>query len=101
VGVKLNLMTAFHPQSDRQSEVVNKVITMYLHCLTGDRPQQWLQWLPWVEYCYNTSFHSSLRSTLFKVAYSQEPPSLHAYMPGAARLLAIHQQLMERDEFIC
>jgi hypothetical protein len=44
-----------------------------------------------VEYCYNTSFHSSLRSTLFKVAYGREPPSLHAYMPGEARLLAVHQ----------
>jgi hypothetical protein len=29
-GVKLQLSSAFHPQSDGQSEVVNKVITMYL-----------------------------------------------------------------------
>jgi hypothetical protein len=44
-GVKLQLSTAFHPQSDGQSEAVNKVITMYLRCLAGDRPRQWLQWL--------------------------------------------------------
>jgi transposase InsO family protein len=45
-GVKLNLTTAFYPQSGSQYEAVNKVITMYLHCLAGDRPRQWLQWLP-------------------------------------------------------
>jgi hypothetical protein len=32
------MMTAFHPQSDGQSEAANRVIIMYLHCLTGDRP---------------------------------------------------------------
>lgn len=45
-SVQLNRSYAFHPQSDGQTEVVNKVITMYLRCLTGDRPRQWLQWLP-------------------------------------------------------
>jgi hypothetical protein len=33
---------AFHPQTDNQSEAVNKVIAMYLHCITGDRPHDWL-----------------------------------------------------------
>jgi hypothetical protein len=74
---------------------------MYLRCLAGDWPRQWLQWLPWAEYCYNTSFHSSLRSTPFKVVYGREPPSLRAYTPSEAHLSAIHQQLMECDEFIC
>jgi hypothetical protein len=40
VGIKLNLSSTFHPQSDGQSEATNKMITMYLHCITGDRP--WL-----------------------------------------------------------
>lgn len=55
-GVKLNLSSAFHPQSDGQTEAVNKIIGMYLRCLTGDRPRQWMCWLSWAEYCYNTSF---------------------------------------------
>jgi transposase InsO family protein len=46
-GVRLQMSSAFHPQSDGQTEVVNKIITLYLYCLTGDRPRQWLQWLPW------------------------------------------------------
>lgn len=39
VFTKLHMSSAFHPQSDGQSEAVNKVITMYLRCLVGDRPR--------------------------------------------------------------
>lgn len=37
-GVKLRMSTTFHPQTDGQSEATNKTITMYLRCITGDRP---------------------------------------------------------------
>jgi hypothetical protein len=37
-GVQLRMSTAFHPQTDGQSEAVNKTIGIYLRCLTGDRP---------------------------------------------------------------
>jgi len=38
LGTKLHMSSAFHPQSDGQTEAVNKMIGMYLRCLTGDRP---------------------------------------------------------------
>jgi hypothetical protein len=44
---------------------------MYLRCFTSDRPRRWFQWLPWVEYCYNTSYHSSLKTTPFEVGLLQ------------------------------
>lgn len=50
-GVQLKMSTAFHPQTDGQSEAVNKTIGMYLRCMAGDRPCSWLEWLPWAEYC--------------------------------------------------
>jgi len=64
-GVKLRMSTAFHSQTDRQSKVVNKIITMYLICLTGDRPRDWLDWLAWAEFCYNTAYHTALQATPF------------------------------------
>jgi len=39
-GVQLRMSTAFHPQTDGQSEAVNKTIAMYLRCITGDRPRK-------------------------------------------------------------
>jgi hypothetical protein len=41
-GVTLRMSTAFHPQTDGQSEVVKKNIAMYLRCVTGDRPHAWV-----------------------------------------------------------
>jgi hypothetical protein len=54
-GVKLLLSSAFHPQTDGQSEVTNRTIAMHLRCMANDRPRSWLQWLPWAEFCYNSS----------------------------------------------
>jgi hypothetical protein len=99
-GTKLNMSSAFHPQTDDQSEAANKIITMYLRCLAGDRPRHWLQWLPWAEYCYNSSFQASIRTSPFKMVYGRDPPSIRTYIEGEARLLAVHQQLSARDEFL-
>lgn len=73
---------------------------MYLRCLAGDRPRSWLQWLPWAEYCYNSSYPSALRATPFEVVYGRAPPTLLQYQPGAARVQAVDVQLRSRDEFL-
>ena len=96
-GTKLAFSTAYHPQSDGQTEVVNRTIEMYLRCFTSDRPHRWFQWLPWVEYCYNTSYHSSLKATPFEVVYGRSPPTMLSYCPGLAKLEAVDQELFNRD----
>ena len=66
-GVQLNMSSVFHPQTNGQSKSTNKIIAMYLCYLTGYRPRNWLQWLPWVEFCYNSSFQAVLGTTPFRV----------------------------------
>jgi transposase InsO family protein len=78
-GVELRMSTAFHPQIDGQSEAVNKTIAMYPRYIMGDHPRDWLEWLPWAEYCYNTSFHSALSTSPFTVVYGRQPPVLLPY----------------------
>jgi hypothetical protein len=97
VGTKLCTSSAFHPQTDGQSEVTNKIITVYLHCLAGDRPRSWLQWLPWAEFCFNISYQTALRATPFEVVYGQAPPPLLPFQVGSTRVAALEQLLRDRD----
>jgi hypothetical protein len=92
-SVKLHLLSTFHPQSDGQSEVANKIIVMYLRCLVGDLQCSWLHWLPWAVFCYNTSVQASLKTSPFRVVYGRDLSSLCFYMPGEACLLAVDAQL--------
>jgi hypothetical protein len=98
-GVKLLLSSAFHPQTDGQPEAINHIIAMYLRCLTGDRPMSWLQWLPWAEFCYNTSFQSALKTTPFNVVYGRDPPPLLTYEPGLSSVAAVDGQLRNEMNF--
>jgi hypothetical protein len=100
MGTKLQMTTAFHPQSDGQSESANRVIIMYLRCLTGDRPREWLRWLPWAEFLFNTAYQSSLRDTPFRVVYGRDPPSIRSYEPGDTRVPAVAKTMEERAEFL-
>jgi hypothetical protein len=99
-GVKLQFTSAFHPQSDGQSEATNKIIAMYLRCLTGDRLRNWLEWLPWAEFCYNSSYQQSLKTSPFQVVFGRPPPSIRSYETGDARLPAVDKAMQERDEFL-
>ncbi|KAL6526777.1 Delta-1-pyrroline-5-carboxylate synthase [Orobanche gracilis] len=99
-GTTLAFSTAYHPQSDGQTEVVNRTIEMYLRCLTGDKPRDWLKWLPWAEYCYNTAFHTALKTTPFKLVYGREPPRLLDYTAGASKIDAVDQALGDRTSFL-
>jgi transposase InsO family protein len=98
-GVTLLLSSAFHPQTDGQSEVTNRIITMYLRCLAGDRPRSWLQWLPWAEFYYNSSFQTAIGVTPFQVVYGRPPPSLIQYETGLTKVAAVDVKLRDRDEF--
>ena len=98
--IKLCFSSSYHPQSDGQTEVVNRTIEMYLRCFTSEKPRRWLDWLSWGEYCYNTSYHSSLKATSFKVVYGRQPPRLLSYYLGSSKIEAVDQLLLSRDEVI-
>ena len=99
-GTKLHMTSAFHPQSDGQTEAANKIIVIYLRCLTGDRPRQWVRWLPWAEFIYNTAFQTALKDTPFKIVYGRDPPTIRSYEPGDTRIAVVAKSMAERDELI-
>lgn len=99
-GTSFNFSSAYHPQTDSQTEVVNKVIQMYLRCFTSRRPKEWVKWIPWAEFCYNTSIHSSTKKIPYEVVYGKPPLTLLTYVPGTTQVEAIDHMLKSRDEVI-
>lgn len=73
---------------------------MYLRCFTGDRPRQWLRWLPWAEFVYNTAYQSALKETPFKLVYGCDPPSIRSYEAGETRVAALAKSMAEPDELL-
>lgn len=99
-GTSLQMSTAYHPQTDGQTEVVNRCIEQYLRCFVQQRPTHWSAFLPWAEYWYNTTFHSSTGTTPFQALYGRPPPALPRYELGSTLVGEIDEQLQRRDELL-
>ncbi|KAD4888237.1 hypothetical protein E3N88_20310 [Mikania micrantha] len=96
----LKLSTSYHPQTDGQTEVVNRCLETYLRCFAYDQPNKWSQFLCWAEYSYNIGFHSSTLTTPFKIVYGRDPPQFHSYVPGETANADLDQQLLARDAML-
>lgn len=75
------MSSAYHLQTDGQTEVVNRCLETYLRCMAGECPSTWVKWLPLTEWWYNTSFHSTIKMTLFVASYEYVPPFHVPYFP--------------------
>jgi hypothetical protein len=99
-GTKLRMSTAYHPQSDGQTEIVNKVLQQYLRCFVHNKPKQWGQYLHWAEWHYNTSIHTATGFSPFQIVYGRPPPTLSDYIPGSTQLQAVEATLLDRDSIL-
>ncbi|XP_072976099.1 uncharacterized protein [Typha angustifolia] len=98
-GTQINLSSAYHPETDGQTEVVNRGLEQYLRCFVADRPKDWVKFLPWAEWSYNTAHHSSIGMTPFEAVYGRTPPVLRAYDRLAATdRTELDLELADRDE---
>jgi hypothetical protein len=73
LGIKLAMSTAYHPQTDGQTEHVNQVLEGYLRIFTSRRQDDWDDYLPTGEFQYNNTVHSSTQQTPFMLDTRRNP----------------------------
>lgn len=95
-GTHLLKSSAYHPQTDGQSERVNKCLETYLRCFL-ERQNSWSKFLPWVELWYNTSFHLSINTTPYQTLHGRPTPAIISYGTKKTSNDNVEQLLMERD----
>ena len=71
--IQIKLLTAYHPQTDGQTERINQELEQYLRVFIDHRQEQWPDWLGTVEFAYNNKIHVATKNSLFKVNYRQDP----------------------------
>ncbi|XP_052879082.1 transposon Tf2-1 polyprotein isoform X1 [Gossypium arboreum] len=97
LGAKLKLFTAYHPQTDGQTEILNKCLESYLRCMTGEKPTAWASWLSLAEWWYNTTYHSAIQTTPYEALYGQDPPLHLPYLAGASPVASVDRTLQHRE----
>ncbi|MCO5612987.1 hypothetical protein L7F22_067260 [Adiantum nelumboides] len=92
LGTRLNFSSAYHPQTDGQSEIANLTVLDLLKAYVTevDQRSQWEKCLPLVEYAYNNTVHTSTRKAPFEVIEGR---------PKSPLLLKVHGKIFVADEY--
>jgi hypothetical protein len=99
-GTTLKYSTAYHPETDGQTEVVNRSLEAYLRCFTSDNPRKWFKYLHLAEFWHNSTFHSAISMTPFEALYGRPPPAMPDYANGQATIADLNATLQERKEIL-
>jgi hypothetical protein len=91
------MSTTYHPQTDGQTEVVNKCLEHYIRCYAGEKPKIWSPWLAMAKYWDNTNFNASTKLTPFEVLYGIPPPKLVENIPMITLNQTMGEHLHSRE----
>ena len=73
LGTKLLFSTTCHPQTDGQTEVVNRTLSTMLRAVLKKNLKLWEECLPHIEFAYNRSLHSTTKMCPFEIVYGFVP----------------------------
>jgi hypothetical protein len=66
LGTQLNFSTAYHPETDGQTEHTNQTLEDMLRMYVMDQQKRWEEFLPLVEFAYNNSYQSTIKMAPFE-----------------------------------
>ncbi|GJX18250.1 putative reverse transcriptase domain-containing protein [Tanacetum coccineum] len=72
LGTQLDMSTAYHPVTDRQSKRTIQTLEDMLRACVIDFGKGWERHLPLVEFSYNNSYHASIKATPFEALYGRK-----------------------------
>ena len=99
-GTEFLLSSAYHPETDGQTEVVNRCIETYLRCATSDGSREWCKYLPMAEWWYNTHYHTTAGMTPYEAVYCQKPPVHLPYLPRESSNEVIDRSMQKREQIL-
>ena len=73
LGTKKQLLTAYHPQTDGQTERINQEIGTFLQYYMNYQQNNWMDWLAAAEFQYNDKKHIAMGRTLFELNFGKHP----------------------------
>lgn len=85
LDVRQNLSTAFHPQTDGQTERANRINKDIPRAFVNPAQDDWDIFLPLVEFAMNNSYQAAIKTTPFLLYYGFHPKSPANVAPSPAR----------------
>ncbi|GJP43485.1 hypothetical protein CLOM_g2939, partial [Closterium sp. NIES-68] len=101
LGTKLAMSSAYHPQTDGQTERLNQIVEQLLRAACKDEISKWDLHLPVLEFAYNNATHAATGQTPFFLCYGRHPltpqkPTTSATVQPAHDFITTMHQLWDR-----
>jgi hypothetical protein len=108
LNITRKLSTAYHPETDGQTERINQTLEQYLRIYTNDEQKNWVTLLPQAEFVYNNTKQETIGMSPFMANYGREPRNDHTdqeRLPTAATkevddIIRIQRQLSNDITFL-
>jgi len=110
LGANHKLSTAFHPQTDGQTERLNQTLEQYLRCYINYQQDNWVSLLPLAQFAYNSAPTETTKISPFYANYGFQPQAYRNPRDGAILaekaqvkvqdLKKLHQHLQQELSFV-
>ena len=100
LGTKLSMSTAYHPQSDGQTERTIQTLEDMLRACVLDFGGSWEEHLHLVEFAYNNSYHSSIGMAPFEALYGRPCRSPTCWMDFGEQLLLGPELVQQTNDLV-